>query len=140
MNHPRHPADSSPEKSKTHALAKKFKQRAISKILNKDAKSKLETGVGVLLPNGMPRKWRSCDFEGCDYRTQYKANLNRHQKQYGHIEVESKANAEIQTESQKLLLVSDSPSCNVTKPLTEIDLQKKCLKGKKNVEVFENRR
>ena len=138
MNHPRHPADSSPEKSKTHALARKFKQRAISKILNKDAKSKLETEVGVLLPNGMPRKWRSCDFEGCDYRTQYKANLNRHQKQYGHI-VESKANEEVQKESQKLL-VSDSPSCNVTKPSTEIDLQKKCLKGKKIVEAFENRR
>ena len=139
MNHPRHISDNSPEKSKTQAMAKKFKQRAISKILHKDAKSKPEIGVGVLLPNGMPRKWRTCDFEGCDYRTQYKANLNRHQKQYGHIEVESKANVEIQKESQKLL-VSDSPSCNVTKPLTEIDLQKKCLKGKKIVEVFENRR
>ena len=139
MNHPRHPTDSSPEKSKTHAMARKFKQRAISKILHKDAKSKLETGVGVLLPNGMPRKWRSCDFEGCDYRTQYKANLNRHQNHYGHRGVQSKANVGIQKESQKLV-ASDNPACNVTESSTEIDSQKKCLKGKKIVEAFENRR
>ena len=81
--------DSSPttkdsrDKDRTKSMAKKFMQRAISNMLQKDHK-KSGGGGGALLPNGMPRKWRSCDYEGCDYSTQYKANLNRHKNHYGH--------------------------------------------------------
>ena len=87
MNHPRKKCHKSPENLKTLNMAKKFKQKAIKKILRKEAKNKSEYETGALLPNGMPRKWRFCGFEGCDYRTQYKANLNRHQNHYGHRDI-----------------------------------------------------
>jgi hypothetical protein len=93
-NHSRKTINKSAGNSNTYAIAKKFKQRAIKKILHKEAKVKQEIDTGALHPNGMPRKWRSCGFEGCDYRTQYKANLNRHQNHYGHKDIKSLKNSE----------------------------------------------
>ena len=87
MNHPRKKSAKSPENLNTLNMAKRFKQNAIKKILRREAKHKSEYETGALLPNGMPRKWRFCGFEGCDYRTQYKANLNRHQNHYGHRDI-----------------------------------------------------
>ena len=84
MNHSRTTNEISPESSQKMAMANKFKKRAIRKILHKEAKARQELDTGALLPNGLPRKWRSCGYEGCEYRTQYKANLNRHQNHYGH--------------------------------------------------------
>ena len=84
MNHSRTANEISPESSQKMAMANKFKKRAIKKILHKEAKARQELDTGALLPNGLPRKWRSCGFDGCEYRTQYKANLNRHQNHYGH--------------------------------------------------------
>ena len=110
MNHSRKTIDKSAKNLKTYAFAKKFKQRAIKKILHKEAKVKQEIDTGALHPNGMPRKWRSCGFEGCDYRTQYKANLNRHQNHYGHKDIKSSANSE----TRKPLEKSDLSETNLS--------------------------
>ena len=110
MKHSRKTVDKSAENLKNYAIAKKFKQRAIKKILHKEAKVKQEIDTGALHPNGIPRKWRSCGFEGCDYRTQYKANLNRHQNHYNHKDIKSLANSESGKPLEKLDLYDNNMS------------------------------
>ena len=100
MNHPRKKIQKSPENINTFSMAKKFKQKAIKKILRKEAKNKEEYDTGALLPNGMPRKWRFCGFKDCDYRTQYKANLNRHQNHYGHRDIKVNDHLDVKIDNQ----------------------------------------
>ena len=139
MNHARNQIDSLHEKSKTHAMAKKFKQRAISNILHKKERGKPEVETGALLPNGMPRKWRSCGYEGCDYRTQYKANLNRHQNHYGHRDIKTNTCLEIKKKVQKLATCNDPPLITSSPKL--MDFKKKCVKGSNVLDnPIENRR
>ena len=95
MKYSRKIIDKSSGNSKNYAIAKKFKQRAIKQMLDKESKGKQELETGALLPNGMPRKWKMCGFEGCDYRAQYKSNLNRHQNRYGHKDIIGFTNKEI---------------------------------------------
>ena len=96
MNHPKQKGKKVPEQLNTTLnMAKKYKKKAIKKILRREAKEKDEYETGALLPNGLPRKWRFCGFKDCDYRTQYKANLNRHQNHYGHRDVRLNEDAEI---------------------------------------------
>ena len=118
MNHPRKKSDKSPENISTFKMAKKFKKKAIKKILRKEAKMKEEYETGALLPNGMPRKWRFCGFEDCDYRTQYKANLNRHQNHYGHRDVKISDHSDIKKDNQLPINSNDLP--------LKLSLQKKC--------------
>ena len=97
MNHPKQKGKKVPEQLNTTLnMAKKYKKKAIKKILRREAKEKDEYETGALLPNGLPRKWRFCGFKDCDYRTQYKANLNRHQNHYGHRDVRLNEDAEVE--------------------------------------------
>ena len=114
MDHPRKMTSTSHENSKTHAMAKKIKKRAIKKILRKESREKEDLETGALLPNGMPRKWRSCEFEGCDYRTQYKANLNRHQNHYGHRSI--KNGQSIEGKKDMDALVSPNKNASIDPP------------------------
>ena len=118
MDHPRKMTNTSHENSKTHAMAKKIKKRAIKKILRKESREKEDLETGALLPNGMPRKWRSCEFEGCDYRTQYKANLNRHQNHYGHRDININETETIKKDHRPLD-VRDSELFHVSPPHIE---------------------
>ena len=102
----------SPVKSQKVQSRQQLSLEDYKNLLNRNGLSifKQEIDTGALHPNGMPRKWRSCGFEGCDYRTQYKANLNRHQNHYGHKAIKSFANSE----TRKPLEKSDLSETNLS--------------------------
>ena len=78
--HPKLPSKRSIKPTAKAKLLPRFKQRAISHLIRKKSKVK------------------KCGYDGCDYKTIYNSNLNRHKKRSKHFDDDSAAAATEESE------------------------------------------